>query len=292
MEGLSLLIVGGHPADVFDCAGGTLAHHVEAGDRVTALCLTHGARSHSIELIDDVREGRRAMQEATDEVVAEFVDVKRQEVIDACAIMGIKDVRFLEYEDDVPLLNERLIIRIDETIREVKPDIMITHYPVANAGEPAAHVVCGRAAMAAMESASGMRRGATLPPHRVAQVFFMGVAVAGFARDVLYSLYPVFCPIVVDVTDTVERKVRALDKLRSQKYHGLYARKRMEVVDGNYGYYVRVAYGEPFIAFYPEVSRRLPVSDFLRNRARENAEEETARYCQILTPHLPPVFEE
>jgi len=34
---LRLLSVGGHPADAFDSAGGTLAHHVQRGDLVTVV---------------------------------------------------------------------------------------------------------------------------------------------------------------------------------------------------------------------------------------------------------------
>ena len=41
-EKLTILVVGGHPADVFDHCGGTLAHHVAQGDRVVCLALTQG----------------------------------------------------------------------------------------------------------------------------------------------------------------------------------------------------------------------------------------------------------
>jgi len=74
---LSILVVGGHPADAFDCAGGTLAHHVERSDRVTAAVLTHGARSHSMGLIDDLRDGRIEPELVTDDVISEHAQVKR-----------------------------------------------------------------------------------------------------------------------------------------------------------------------------------------------------------------------
>ena len=32
---LSILNTGGHPADAFDACGGTLANHIDRGDRVT-----------------------------------------------------------------------------------------------------------------------------------------------------------------------------------------------------------------------------------------------------------------
>ena len=139
---LSILIVGGHPADAFDCAGGTLAHHVERGDRVTAAVLTHGARSHSMQLIDDLREGRLKPKSVTDGVIAQHAQVKHDEVTEACALLGITDVRRLAYEDDVLLLNNELIFWIDEIIREVKPDIVISHHPQETVD---VHNVCARA---------------------------------------------------------------------------------------------------------------------------------------------------
>lgn len=88
-EMLSLLIVGGHPADVFDCAGGTLAHHIDRGDRVTAAVMTHGARSHHVQLIDDVREGRVEVGAITDDVIAENPEAKFDEIMQACALVGM-----------------------------------------------------------------------------------------------------------------------------------------------------------------------------------------------------------
>jgi len=43
---LRILVIGAHPADIFDQSGGTMAHHVKRGDWVGALILTHGARIH------------------------------------------------------------------------------------------------------------------------------------------------------------------------------------------------------------------------------------------------------
>ena len=39
---IQILLVAAHPADSFDMAGGTLAHHVDQGDQVTAAILTTG----------------------------------------------------------------------------------------------------------------------------------------------------------------------------------------------------------------------------------------------------------
>ena len=47
---IQILLVAAHPADSFDMAGGTLAHHVDQGDRVSVAILTTGVRSHHWEL--------------------------------------------------------------------------------------------------------------------------------------------------------------------------------------------------------------------------------------------------
>lgn len=291
MEPLSLMIVGGHPADAFDNAGGTLSHHVERGDRVTAVVLTHGVRSHDCELIDDLHTGRRTVSDATAELVQSHADQKREEVRQACAIMGISDVRFLEYEDDALSIPDELVFAIDEIIREVKPDIVITHHPAESGGLVGAHAACARATLQAVHSAMLIRRGATHPPHRVAQIYFMGTPVAGAAGDVLSASAGVFCPIFIDVTDAVEKKVRALDKLKSQVYPGQYARKCVEANEGHYGLFCGVSYAEPFVMCYPEVLRHLPLSDTLRERAKETVAERMALHHRLITPELPKVFE-
>ena len=67
-----------------------------------------------------------------------------------------------------------------------------------------------------------------------------------------YSIY-------VDITDVVDRKVKALDHLASQHYDGMYARKRAECADGWKGTRVDIPYAETFIPMIPEVHRYLPI---------------------------------
>ena len=52
---IHLMLVATHPADSFDSAGGTLAHHVARGDRVTVVLATTGVRSHHLELQEEKR---------------------------------------------------------------------------------------------------------------------------------------------------------------------------------------------------------------------------------------------
>ena len=56
-EKLRILVIGGHPADVFDHCGGTMAHHIKDGDRVTCLALTQGLSIHDTVVSEVFRFG-------------------------------------------------------------------------------------------------------------------------------------------------------------------------------------------------------------------------------------------
>ena len=281
---LSILLVGGHPADAFDNAGGTLAHHAAAGDRVEAAVMTHGARSHAIKLIDRYRTGEQTSLEIdrVDEEVDRAVDEKRGEVRRACALMGIEEVHFLEYDDDILQEREDLIRQIADLIQACRPDVVITHHPFERGGMPNTHSTCARMTLAAIDAAAGLLRNSTRRPHRVAQIFFMGVQPAGAPTDVLTAGMTVWCDIYVDITDVIDRKIAALDMMRGQNYDGPYARKRVESVDGHFGLFSGVAYAEPFTSMRPQVYERLPLTPHSRLRAEEPLEQWRDRVCRLL----------
>jgi LmbE family N-acetylglucosaminyl deacetylase len=204
-----------------------------------------------------------------DREVGEAAQRKRREVREACAILGILEVHFLEHDDDVLLEREPLIRQIADLIQACRPDIVITHHPAEQGGVGHTHSVCAATTLAAIGAAAGRLRGSALRPHRVAQVFFMGVPAAGAPADVLSAARGVWCDVYVDITDVIERKVAALDRMRSQQYDGPYARKRVECVDGHFGLFAGVAYAEPFTSMHPQVYDRLPLTAITREKARE-----------------------
>jgi hypothetical protein len=109
-------------------------------------------------------------------------------------------------------------------------------------------------------------------PHRVAQVFFTVTALQ-YPLNVLSSRTGWYPDLLVDITDVVENKVRALDALRSQQYGGDYARKRTEIADGAMGVIAGVAYAEGFITYLPELSHLFPVSEGRLRLARQSETE-------------------
>ena len=261
---IHLMLVATHPADSFDQAGGTLAHHAARGDSVTAVIATTGVRSHHWELAEMKRQqgANLDVEEHVERAVAE----KLEEVRAACRIMGFDDVRDLGFEDDDILVTQEKIEAIAEMIREVKPDVLIAHHPFESGGLKM-HATVGQCTLYAWQIAMGAGRGRQ-ERHPVPVVYFMNptayvgnnsLEYAGTSRTDLY----------VDITDVIEKKVLALDYISTQFYGGPYARKRSETSDGSYGQAASVAYAESFQRFLPQVLYNLPVSDAELERFEE-----------------------
>ena len=253
---IHIMLVATHPADSFDQAGGTLAHHVAQGDRVTIVIATTGVRSHHWKLAEEKRQAGADFD--IEERVKEAVEEKLEEVRNACRILGFDDVRDLGFEDDDILLTQEKVEAIADMIREVKPDILIAHHPYESGGFKM-HGTIGQATIYAWQLAQGAGRGRQLR-HPVPSIYFMNpmayvgnnsLEYAGTSRADLY----------IDITDVIEKKVQALDYIASQHYGGAYSRKRAEYADGGHGNSAYVAYAEQFQRFFPMVRYTLPITD-------------------------------
>jgi len=103
--------LGAHPGDPIELAGATLAKHVRRGDRVVTIVCTLGevyARLPSEQIEEVKRESLRVYQKAM-------------------SILGVKEAEWLDLGQ--PLFIERAeFMKIVEAIREVKPNIVITHH--------------------------------------------------------------------------------------------------------------------------------------------------------------------
>ncbi|OHB54602.1 MAG: hypothetical protein A2Y12_09795 [Planctomycetes bacterium GWF2_42_9] len=267
---LKLLVVGGHPADAFDNAGGTCLHHTRLGDTVSALVLTNGARVHDVVISDGMRRKKQIPQGKKLEKLLEIRSkVKKEEVREACAIMGIRDVRFLTYDDSIFLVREKIIRDIACVIREIRPNIIITHYPYDNGGLADQHALTGQSVLHASWVANSVDSEYPNPPHRVAQIFFMGFPSHVVRDNALLREFSAHCQVYVDVSDVIHLKVEALGKMKSQQYNGRYTLKRSEAVEGSAGLGVGVPYAEPFIVAYSDIYQTLPVSEFLLKKSQE-----------------------
>ena len=283
---MKIMMVCAHPGDAFDDSGGTLCHHVERGDDVVVLIVTHGARSHAAMFTDEKRkpEGQRD-EKLANATVEEISKVKEKEIIGAGKELGLTDIRLLHEEDDILLVKEETILKVAQLIREEKPDILITHHPLQDGGLLTTHPIVGQIAMLAYEAAGARwTRDESLPPHPISQVFFIG-AVNGKPWSTSHIYHPEW-QVFVDVTDVIERKVKALDHLVSQRYHGDYARKRTEVADGFRGTRVDVPYAETFVPMIPEVYQHLPIQQGTLDKNKGWTGRISA-LSKIIAPHVP-----
>ncbi len=163
-EQLRLLSVGAHPADVFDQSGGTMAHHAGRGDYVACAVITHGARVHDA-VISEEMSHRDEVPEADQlsSMIAERSDVKAEEVRAAGSILGFKDIHFLGGDDAVLLVTESVVQQLARIIREIRPDIILTHYPKVSGGLTSPHAIAGQIALFAMQHAGGVDPGDRKP---------------------------------------------------------------------------------------------------------------------------------
>ena len=277
-EPLRIVSIGAHPADVFDQSGGTMAHHAARGDLVTGICLTHGARVHDA-VISEAMFHREEIPDAAElgGLIVDRSEVKAAEVRKACGILGVQDVRFMGVDDGIMLVERGTIREMARLFRELRPDIVLTHYPYENDGHAANHAVAGQIVMHAMGYAGSVDPGDRHPPHRVGQVFFFGQGAASVRNGLWDARGGYTNDVFVVITDVIDRKFAAMECLVSQGYAGAYNRKRMETGDGAFGG-GSVAYGEGFIRMNSEVHYFLPLGDYARRRIGDSDHEIMGRY--------------
>jgi LmbE family N-acetylglucosaminyl deacetylase len=274
---IRILAVGAHPADAFDQAGGTLAHHVAEGDQVSALILTGGANSHDWRLQDRHMQADESFNRGKE--IDASKDEKTDEVRRACAELGIKDLHFLGREDDEELLTQEMIFEIAEKFRELRPHIVITHHPYEEGGFKL-HASAGRGVLYARRACTASSR---LPgtPYLVPIVYFM--SPMAYVQHNSLNQGSFFRPdVYVDITDVVEKKIRAIDCIQTQYYGGLYARKTVEISDGLSGNIAWTSYAEQFQRFTPPLCYKLPISEFEIRTAEEPREETMLRRGYML----------
>ena len=279
---IHILIVAAHPADSFDQAGGTMAHHIAQGDKVTAVVATTGVRSHHWQLAEEKRQkGANFDIEAH---VQEAVEEKLEETRRACRILGFDDVRDLGFEDDDILVTQDKIEAIADKIREVKPDIIITHHPYETAGLKM-HGTIGQCTVYAWQLAHGAGRGAQ-QRHPVPTIYFMN-PIAYIGDNTLEYAGTSRVDLYIDITDVIDKKVEALDQIGSQYYSGSYSRKRAETEDGGFGQHAGIAYAEPFQRFTPMVRYTLPVTEAELDTIDMSPEEAMGRRSEIVGGLMP-----
>ncbi|GAA5088520.1 LmbE family N-acetylglucosaminyl deacetylase [Thermocatellispora tengchongensis] len=194
-----VLTVTAHPDDVDFGAAGTIAGFVERGIEVTYLVVTDGDAGGFDRELDN-----RGMGE-----------LRRGEQIAAAKAIGVTDVRFLGYADGTVEPGLGLRRDIARVIRQVRPDLVITHSPERNyavvyPSHPDHRAVGGAALDAVYPDARNpyafpeLLRDEGLDAWTVREVWLTG----GPSPD-----------HYVDITDVLDRKLAALHAHVSQVSH-------------------------------------------------------------------------
>ena len=251
-----------------------MAHHAKRGDWVGCVVLTHGARVHDKVISNDLFKSDTVPEaDALTRMMEERAEVKKDEVRRACRILGFENIHFFGEDDRALIRTEENVSRLARLIRELRPDIVLTHFPREGEFTTNPHAIAGQIAISAIQLATGVDPGDESPPHRVAQTFFFGTGGAPLPANVWAAQGGYYNEVFIDITDVVELKLASLDCLESQGYGGAYARKRIETNDGAFGMAGHVPYAEAFIRDTSETHYYLPLTDYALSHARSSDHE-------------------
>lgn len=185
-----ILVVVAHPDDCdFGCAGST-ARWTSEGREVSYCIVTDGDAGGS---------DRSATR-------AEVAQLRRREQTAAAAVVGVSDIAFLGYPDGKVEMSIALRRDISRVIRQRRPERVVTQSPERNYGRIFAshpdHRAAGEAALCAVYPDARnpfahmeLLNDEGLEPHTVDEVYLMAMAQGD---------------TIVDITDTVDRKLEAL----------------------------------------------------------------------------------
>ena len=189
-EPRTVLSIQAHPDDTDFFAGGAVANLAEKGSRVVYVTVTDG----SMGTLDPSTKPK------------DLVRIREDEQKRAAEVLGVERVVFLRYPDSELYPNLRLRGKLIRTIREVKPDIVLTLDPWKPYEAHPDHRATGlmayeAAAFAALPHVNSRQLRSGLRTHLVREVHFFNTE----------------CPnIFVSISRTMKKKIRALRCHQSQ----------------------------------------------------------------------------
>ncbi|GII90871.1 PIG-L deacetylase family protein [Sinosporangium siamense] len=194
-----VLVVTAHPDDVDFGAAGTVALFTGRGVKVTYCVVTDGDAGGFDRELDN----------------SGMAELRRGEQRTAAKAVGVDDVRFLGYSDGTVVQTLDLRRDIARVIRQVRPDLLITHSPERNyrfiaPSHPDHRAVGGAALDAVYPDARN--------PYAFPELFKDEGLEAWTVREVWLTGGPT-PNHYVDITDTIDRKLAALHSHASQVSH-------------------------------------------------------------------------
>ena len=193
-----VLVVMAHPDDCDFGAGGTIAQWTAKGIHVSYCIITNGDQGG----------------EESGIPLEQMAQVRQKEQRDAGAALGVSDITYLNYRDGWLMPSIELRKEIVKAIRIAKPDRMVVQSPERNwerifASHPD-HLAAGETAIQAVY------------PDSRNPFAFTDLKVAGFEPWRVREVWMTGSPTpnhYVDITDTFDKKMAALNAHVSQTAH-------------------------------------------------------------------------
>lgn len=137
MKERHVLVVFPHPDDEAFGVSGTIAQHVQSGTPVTYACLTLGEMGRNMGVPPFANRETLPL-------------IRKQELEEACRVLGIRDLRLLGYRDKMVEFEDEneLADRIAAIVAETNPSLVITFYPGYSVHPD--HDACGAAVISAL----------------------------------------------------------------------------------------------------------------------------------------------
>jgi len=185
---VNLLVIEAHPQYAGILISGTLYKHIQQGDHVTVVALSDAEGLTNLKPMNKIGE------------------TNKREMLAAADVIGLKDIRFWGYPDTYIQNTHELRLEVNHLIREVKPDVIITHWPNDTLSD------LRETGMAAIDAAFNAllvtgKWVEKLPSHWTSKMY-------GFQHP---GLSLGFKPTTfVDISDVIEIKLKALDCFKIQ----------------------------------------------------------------------------
>jgi LmbE family N-acetylglucosaminyl deacetylase len=222
MKGKNVLVISPHPDDAESGAGGTISKWSSLGANIVLVVCTNGNKGTS---------DRTISSEA-------LAQTRKTEQLEAAKILGLKDVKFLDYPDQE--LEDSVAFRKDivKQIRIHQPDIILTIDPERKWIRHRDHYFTGRVALDAIF------------PYARDYLAFPDLIDIGLQphKTLEILLWATDDPdVFIDIDDSFNKKVEALYCHASQMSTSLdEGKKRLTERFSEFGFKVNAKLAEPF----------------------------------------------
>lgn len=232
----TMLVVSAHAADFVWRAGGTIAQYINRGHDVHLIVLSYGVRGECNDLW--------AKADQTAETVRAIRDKESRK---AAGILGIRDPEYWDFEDYPLEITRERIDRLTDSIRRIRPDIILTHdkYDLMNPDHNAVSEYTFKCSV--MSNSAGVQIAGTAATKQM--------LIYGFEphQTELSHYKPT---MFIDITDTYEQKIQAMKCFESQAHLIEYYAQRA-FMRGNHARRASgrkdIRYAESFTHFLPSV---------------------------------------